>query len=143
MSELEFHQSLQSHQSHQPPAATPDEDKLKAACDKQPVFLPFTHADEQHGAQLEDGYEVMKSVAPPPGSPKPSIVLLKEPGGPSAGGTVNLILSLGASGDGQVQVLDSPAAADEVTSEASEPLHRVRNAGRLRIESLLQLFYIM
>lgn len=61
----------------------------------------------------------MKSVAPPPGSPKPSIVLS---GGPSAGGTVNLILSL----DGQVQALDSPAPADEVTSEASEFLHRVR-----------------
>lgn len=65
----------------------------------------------------------MKSVAPPPGSPKPSIVL---PGGPSAGGTVNLILSLGNSVDSQVQVLDSPAPADEVTSEVSEPLHRVR-----------------
>lgn len=82
----------------------------------------------------------MKSIAPPPGSPKPSIVLLKEPGGPSAGGTVNLILSLGASGDGQVQVLDSPAAADEVTSEASEPLHRVRNT---IIESLLHSFIYM
>lgn len=70
----------------------------------------------------------MKSIAPPPGSPKPSIVLLKEPGGPSAGGTVNLILSLGGSGDSQVQVLD-----DEVTSEASEPLHRVRNGDHIRI----------
>lgn len=65
----------------------------------------------------------MKSVAPPPGSPKPSILL---PSGTSAGGTVNLILSLGNTVDGQVQVLDSPAAADEVTSETSEPLHRVR-----------------
>lgn len=116
-SELEFHQS---------PAVTPDGDKLKAACDKQPLFLSFVHA-EQDGAQLEDGYEVMKSIAPPPGSPKPSIVLLKEPGGPSAGGTVNLILSLGNTVDGQVQVLDSPAPADQTTSEAPEPLHRVRN----------------
>lgn len=114
-------------QSHQPPAVNPDGDKLNAACDKQPLFQSFVHA-EQDGAQLEDGYEVMKSIAPPPGSPKSSIVLLKEPGGPSGGGTVNLILSLGNStADGQVQVLDSPAPADETTSEASEPLHRVRN----------------
>lgn len=76
---------------------------------------------------MEDGYEVMKSVVPPPGSPKPSIVLLKELGGPSAGGTVNLILSLGNPGDGQVQVLDSPAPVDGVASETPEPLHRVRN----------------
>lgn len=66
----------------------------------------------------------MKSIAPSSGSPKPSIVVLKEPSSSSAGGTVNLILSLGNAGDSQVQVLDPPM--DEIVKEASEPVHRVR-----------------
>lgn len=69
----------------------------------------------------------MKSIAPSSGSPKPSVVVLKEPGSSSAGGTVNLILSLGNAGDSQVQVLDPPAPMDELVKEASEPVHRVRN----------------
>lgn len=65
--------------------------------------------------------------AAPSESPKPSIVVLKEPGSPALGGTVNLILSFGNTGDSQVQVLDAPARTDEVAEETSEPVHRVRN----------------
>lgn len=118
---------LESHRSHESPVITSDEDKLKAAGDRQPLLLPSRQVDKQEGTPLEDGYEVMKSVAPSSGSPKPSIVLLKEPGSSSAGGTVNLILSLGNAGESQVQVLDSPAPMDELVKEASEPVHRVRN----------------
>lgn len=60
-------------------------------------------------------------------SPKPSIVVLKDPGSPALGGTVNLILSFGNTGENQVQVLDPPARTDEVVEEILEPVHRVRN----------------
>lgn len=59
-------------------------------------------------------------------SPKSSIMVLKEPGSPSLGGTVNLILSFGNTGDSHVQVLDLPARMDEVVEETSEHVHRVR-----------------
>lgn len=59
-------------------------------------------------------------------SPKPSVVVLKEPSSPSLGGTVNLIFSFGNTGDSQVQVLDPPAGTDDVVEETSEPVHRVR-----------------
>lgn len=118
---------LESHQSHQSPVITSDEDKVKAAVDRQPLPLPSRQVDKQEGTLLEDGYEVMKSIAPSSGSPKPSIVVLKEPSSSSAGGTVNLILSLGNAGDSQVQVLDPPAPMDDIVKEASEPVHRVRN----------------
>ncbi|XP_061766649.1 uncharacterized protein LOC133559181 isoform X2 [Nerophis ophidion] len=83
-----------------------------------------------HVQQPEDGYEIMKSVAQRDGeslqseSPTPAIMVRKEPISPSLGGTVNLILSFGNTGDNQVQVLDSPARIDEVLKETSEPLHR-------------------
>lgn len=118
---------LESHQSHQSPVIISDEDKLKAAVDRQPLPLASRQVDKQEGTPLEDGYEVMKSIAPPSGSPKPSIVVLKEPSSSSAGGTVNLILSLGNAGDSQVQVLDPPDPMDEIVKEATEPVHRVRN----------------
>lgn len=88
---------------------------------------------QQEEKQSEDGYEVMKSIPPRGGeaasseSPKPSIVVLKEPGSPALGGTVNLILSFGNTGDSQVQVLDPPTRTDEVEEETSEPVHRVRH----------------
>lgn len=124
---------LEAYQSHQSLVITLDEDKLKAAGDSRPSSLPPKQAEQQEEKQLEDGYEIMKSIGPRSGkatsseSPKPSIVVLKEPSGPALGGTVNLILSLGNTGDSQVQVLDPPARTDEVVDETSEPVHRVRN----------------
>ncbi|XP_076599688.1 uncharacterized protein mymx isoform X3 [Chaetodon auriga] len=121
---------LEAHQSHQSPVVTSDEDKLKASGDSRPPSLSPRQAEQQEGKQLEDGYEVMNSIGPRGGeatsadSPKPSIVVLKEPSSPALGGTVNLILSFGNTGDSQVQVLDSPAGMDEVVDETSEPVHR-------------------
>nr|XP_033469138.1 spectrin beta chain, non-erythrocytic 5 isoform X5 [Epinephelus lanceolatus] len=123
--ELEAHQSYQSHQ-----ILVSDEDKPKAAGDSRPSSLPPAQAEQQDEKQFEDGYEVMNSIGPRGGeatsseSPKPSIVVLKEPSSPALGGTVNLILSFGNTGDSQVQVLDPPARTDEVVEETSEPVHR-------------------
>ncbi|KAF1375940.1 hypothetical protein PFLUV_G00225410 [Perca fluviatilis] len=114
---------VEAHQSHPPPVVTSDEDKLKTAGDSQPSSL----SEEK---QLEDGYEVMNSIGPRGGeatsseSPKPSIVVLKEPSSPALGGTVNLILSFGNSEDSQVQVLELPARMDQLVEETSEPVHR-------------------
>ncbi|KAG7999958.1 Spectrin beta chain [Nibea albiflora] len=124
---------LEAYMSHQSPVVTSaNEDKLKATGDSRRSSLPLRQAEqEQEEKQLEDGYEVMNSIGPRSGeatsaeSPKPSIVLLKKPGSPALGGTVNLILSFGNTGDSQVQVLDSPARTDEVVEETSEPVHRV------------------
>ena len=58
---------------------------------------------------------------------KPTVLVLKEPGGAALGGTVNLLLSLRSTGDSQVQVLEPPAGVEEeLQEEASEPVHRVR-----------------
>lgn len=67
-------------------------------------------------------------------SPKPSLMVLKEPGSPALGGTVNLILSFNNTGDSQVQVLDPPARTDEVVEENSEPVHRVRSTHQLTLK---------
>ncbi|XP_074531898.1 uncharacterized protein mymx isoform X2 [Halichoeres trimaculatus] len=106
------------HPSHQSPS---DEDRLNPARENPPQSL---NADEK---QLDDGYEVMNSIQTPPGSesaspesPKPSIVVLKDPGSPALGGTVNLILSFANTGESQVQVLETP----KVEEEACEPVHR-------------------
>ncbi|XP_059215933.1 spectrin beta chain, non-erythrocytic 5 [Centropristis striata] len=112
---------LEAHRSHPSPVIPSEEDKLKAAGDSQP-----RQAEQQEEKQLEDGYEIMNSIGPQGGeSPKPSIMLLKEPSSPALGGTVNLILSFGNTGDSQVQVLDPPARTEEVVEETSEPVHRV------------------
>ncbi|XP_028458692.1 uncharacterized protein mymx isoform X3 [Perca flavescens] len=114
---------VEAHQSHPPPVVTSDEDKFKTAGDTQPSSL----SEEK---QLEDGYEVMNSIGPRGSeatsseSPKPSIVVLKEPSSPALGGTVNLILSFGNSEDSQVQVLELPARMDQLVEETSEPVHR-------------------
>lgn len=108
-------------------------DKLKAAADGRPSSLLPRHAEQQEQRQPEDGYELMNTIgaqggeASPSESPRPSIVVLKEPGSPTLGGTVNLILSFGNAGDSQVQVLDAPARTDEVVGDTSEPVHRVRD----------------
>ncbi|XP_039995004.1 uncharacterized protein LOC120796340 isoform X3 [Xiphias gladius] len=121
---------LEAYQSHQSPVVTTDEDKLKAAGDSQTSSPLARQAEQQEERQIEDGYEVMNSIGPRGGeassseSPKPSIVVLKEPSSPALGGTVNLILSFGNAGDSQVQVLDSPARTDEVSEDTSEPVHR-------------------
>ncbi|KAM8738079.1 uncharacterized protein mymx isoform 4-T4 [Acanthopagrus schlegelii] len=123
---------LEPYQSHQSPVFSYDDDKSKAAGDRRSLLLsPRQSEQQQEEKQLEDGYEVMNSIPPRGGeaasseSPKPSIVVLKEPGSPALGGTVNLILSFGNTGDSQVQVLDPPARTDEVEEETSEPVHRV------------------
>lgn len=116
------------------PVVTSIEDRLQAAGDGPPSSLPQRQAEQQEEKQFEDGYEVMNSIGPRGGeapsseSPKSSIVILKEPGSPALGGTVNLILSFGGQGDSQVQVLENtPARTEEVVEETSEPVHRVRN----------------
>ncbi|XP_044070794.1 spectrin beta chain, non-erythrocytic 1 isoform X6 [Siniperca chuatsi] len=130
---------LEAYQSHQSPFVTSDEDKLKAAGDSQPSSLPPRQAEQQEEKQLEDGYEVMNSIGPWGGeatsskSPKPSIVVLKEPSSPALGSTVNLILSFGNTGESQVQVLDLPARTDEVVEETSEPVHRDQSMSLLSV----------
>ncbi|XP_029306060.1 uncharacterized protein mymx [Cottoperca gobio] len=122
---------LEAYQSHMSPVIAFDEDKLWAAGDSQPSSLPPRQAEQQEEKHLEDGYEVMNSIGPRGGeatsseSPKPSIVVLKETSSPALGGTVNLILSFGNTGDSQVQVVDPPARSDELVEETSEPVHRV------------------
>lgn len=72
----------------------------------------------------------MKCIGPQIGettSSNPPVVVLKEPNSPALGGTVNLILSLGTTGDSQVQVFEPPACTDAIGDETSEPVHRVRN----------------
>ncbi|XP_029377055.1 uncharacterized protein mymx isoform X3 [Echeneis naucrates] len=119
---------LEAHHPHQSSIITSDEDNSKAGGGSQ-SFLP-KQTEQQADKQMEDGYEVMNSIGPRGGeaysseSPKPSIVLLKEPNSPTLGGTVNLILSFGNTGDSQVQVLDPPARTDEVVEETAEPVHR-------------------
>ncbi|KAG7230068.1 hypothetical protein INR49_009788 [Caranx melampygus] len=121
---------LEAYQSHQSPVITIDEDKLKAAGDSQSSPLLPRQTEQLEEKQTEDGYEVMNSIGPrgseasTPESPKPSIVVLKDPNSPSLGGTVNLILSFGNTGDSQVQVLDPPAGMDEVVEDTSQPVHR-------------------
>ncbi|XP_023267376.1 uncharacterized protein LOC111658905 isoform X5 [Seriola lalandi dorsalis] len=121
---------LEAYQSHQSPVISIDEDKLKAAGDSQSSSLLPRQTGQQEEKQIEDGYEVMNSIGPRGGeassseSPKPSIVVLKEPNSPTLGGTVNLILSFGNTGDSQVQLLDPPARTDEVVEDTSEPVHR-------------------
>ncbi|XP_034096924.1 spectrin beta chain, non-erythrocytic 1 isoform X8 [Gymnodraco acuticeps] len=121
----------EAYESHMSPVVTSIEDRLRAARDGPPSSLPQRQAEQQEEKQFEDGYEVMNSIGPRGGeapsseSPKSSIVILKEPGSPALGGTVNLILSFGGQGDSQVQVLENtPARTEEVVEETSEPVHR-------------------
>lgn len=81
--------------------------------------------------QQDDGYEVMNSIGPRDDEaasepPQPSVVVLREHGSPSLGGTVNLILSFATPGDSHVQVLDLPPRTAEAVEQSSEPVHRVR-----------------
>ncbi|XP_029926849.1 uncharacterized protein mymx isoform X2 [Myripristis murdjan] len=123
---------LEVYESHQSPAvSSPCEDKAKTAADSQTSALPPRQAEQQDEKQSEDGYEVMNSIGSQLGeassseSPKAPILVLKDPSTPALGGTVNLILSFGNTGDSQVQVLEPPAKMEEVVEETSEPVHRV------------------
>lgn len=118
---------LEAFQSQQPQVVSPCEDTTKAARDNQPSHVLSRHVEEHEDSQSDDGYEIMKSVGPQDESPKANIVVLKEGNSPPIGGTVNLILSFGNTGDTQVEVLDLPSQADEVVEETSEAVHRVRN----------------
>ncbi|KAM4607673.1 uncharacterized protein mymx isoform 2-T2 [Polymixia lowei] len=124
-------EAYQSHQSHQSLVVSASEDKQKAAADNQPSAAPTRQTEQQDDDQSDDGYEVMNSVAPRGGevasseSPNPPVLVLKEPGAPGLGGTVNLILSFANNGDSEVQVLEPPAGTEEAAEEASEPIHRV------------------
>nr|XP_043901176.1 uncharacterized protein LOC122781535 isoform X3 [Solea senegalensis] len=120
----------EAYQLHQSTLVTSEKDKVKAAGDNWPSSLVARQSEQQEERQFEDGYEVMKSVGPQGGeaslseSPKPSIMVLKEPSNPALGGTVNLILSFGNTGESHVQVLDAPAQTDAVVEDDSEPVHR-------------------
>ncbi|XP_054874518.1 spectrin beta chain, non-erythrocytic 1 isoform X7 [Amphiprion ocellaris] len=112
---------------------SPSEDTTKAAKDSQPSSLLPRHVEKHEEKQLEDGYEVMNSIGAQGDSPKASIMVLKESSSPPSGGTVNLILSFGNTGDSQVQVLDLPATVDEVVEETSEPVHRDQSMSLLSV----------
>ncbi|XP_055358551.1 uncharacterized protein LOC114870613 isoform X2 [Betta splendens] len=119
----------EAYMSHQP-LVIPNEDKVTVTGDARPASPPPRQTEEQEEGSLEDGYEVMNSIGPrsagvpSPDSPKASVVVLNEPGGPASGGAVNLILSFGGKGDSQVQVVEPSAKTDEVVKDAAEPVHR-------------------
>ncbi|XP_056148339.1 spectrin beta chain, non-erythrocytic 2 [Lampris incognitus] len=121
----------EDHDSQRSPAASTCEDGQKSATDTQTLATPEKRS--------EDGYEVMKSIGPQGGevasseSPKPPILLLKEPSSPTRGGTVNLILSFGNSGDGQDQLLEPPPKMEEAAGETSEPIHRDQSLSLLSV----------
>ncbi|XP_028279297.1 uncharacterized protein mymx isoform X3 [Parambassis ranga] len=118
----------EAFQSQQSPVVSACEDTTKSARDSQPSSLLPRHAEQHEENQSDDGYEVMNSIGPQGDSPKANIMVLKESSSSSSssplGGTVNLILSFGNTGDSQVQVLDLPAGSDQVVEETSEPVHR-------------------
>ncbi|KAM4607675.1 uncharacterized protein mymx isoform 4-T4 [Polymixia lowei] len=132
-------EAYQSHQSHQSLVVSASEDKQKAAADNQPSAAPTRQTEQQDDDQSDDGYEVMNSVAPRGGevasseSPNPPVLVLKEPGAPGLGGTVNLILSFANNGDSEVQVLEPPAGTEEAAEEASEPIHRDQSMSLLSV----------
>ncbi|XP_078145041.1 spectrin beta chain, non-erythrocytic 5 [Centroberyx gerrardi] len=81
---------LEAYQSHQSPAVSPCEDKLKAAAESQTSASPPRQAEQQDEEQSEDGYEVMNSIGPRGGEASSSespVLVLKEPSTPALGGT--------------------------------------------------------
>ncbi|XP_055358555.1 spectrin beta chain, non-erythrocytic 2 isoform X6 [Betta splendens] len=128
----------EAYMSHQP-LVIPNEDKVTVTGDARPASPPPRQTEEQEEGSLEDGYEVMNSIGPrsagvpSPDSPKASVVVLNEPGGPASGGAVNLILSFGGKGDSQVQVVEPSAKTDEVVKDAAEPVHRDQSTSLLSV----------
>ncbi|XP_019726187.1 uncharacterized protein mymx isoform X3 [Hippocampus comes] len=107
-----------------------EERKPKAGGDSQNPEQFHGHAQQPEEKQLEDGYEVMKSItqwdgeAPRSESPTQSLMVIREPSSSSLAGMVNLILRFGNAGNSHVQMVDQSVSNDEVVEETSEPLHR-------------------
>ncbi|XP_057705155.1 uncharacterized protein LOC130923451 isoform X2 [Corythoichthys intestinalis] len=103
--------------------------KAKPGGDSQTSEQFLGHAQQPKEKQLEDGYEVMKSIrqrdceSVRSESSTPSLKLIKEPSSPSLGGMVNLILSIGNSGESQLQVVNQTVGND-VLDQTSESFHR-------------------
>ncbi|XP_064174005.1 uncharacterized protein LOC135245101 isoform X7 [Anguilla rostrata] len=103
------------------PALQPDLQGLTGTPANQPAVSPSCH---DKTLQTEDGYEVMSSVGLRGGAlDKPTpltspLLLTQEPSTPSLGGTVNLILSFGKTGD--TLQTETPFAV----KGATEPVHR-------------------
>lgn len=107
----------------QPSLPTLDENQLNPAGNSWPSRLPL-----KAFGQLEDGYEIMRSIGPKmSNATNPSVLVVKEAGSPALRGTVNLILNLSKTGDSLVQVPDQPAQAGGLLDQTAEPVHRVRN----------------
>ncbi|KAG7492851.1 hypothetical protein MATL_G00019460 [Megalops atlanticus] len=93
--------------------------------DGQRGSTPRCEEERRGEHQAEDGHEAARSagLSPPggvAGTPKSPFLVLKEPGTPSLGGTVNLILSFSKPGDSLLQVQEPAEKGD-----ALEPVHRV------------------
>ncbi|XP_059929545.1 uncharacterized protein LOC132473432 isoform X1 [Gadus macrocephalus] len=114
------------YQCLRPLGASPREDTQTPRSDSQPAS-PGSRPAQRPDPGQEDDYEVMTRVGGRPGgeAAKPTVMVLKEPGGAALGGTVNLLLSLRSTGDSQVQVLEPPAGVEEeLQVGGSEPVHR-------------------
>ncbi|KAM9847498.1 uncharacterized protein mymx [Aulostomus maculatus] len=117
----------ESYQAHHSPVTTSNESKIKAEADCQLSNLSPRLPEQQDEKPTEDSYEVMNSIGPRDSepssseSPKPAIMVLKEPSSPSLGGTVNLILSFGKTGESELQV----HGMEQAEEETAEPVHRV------------------
>ncbi|XP_064174006.1 spectrin beta chain, non-erythrocytic 5 isoform X8 [Anguilla rostrata] len=112
------------------PALQPDLQGLTGTPANQPAVSPSCH---DKTLQTEDGYEVMSSVGLRGGAlDKPTpltspLLLTQEPSTPSLGGTVNLILSFGKTGD--TLQTETPFAV----KGATEPVHRVQSMSLLSV----------
>ncbi|XP_077469583.1 uncharacterized protein mymx isoform X2 [Stigmatopora argus] len=104
--------------------------KPKPGGDSQILEQFLGHAQQPKEKQLEDGYEVMKSIgqrgcdAKRSASSSLPLKVIKEPNSPALGGLVNLILSFGNSGERQLQVGDQTMGNTEVLDQTSESFHR-------------------
>ncbi|KAJ8361429.1 hypothetical protein SKAU_G00179540 [Synaphobranchus kaupii] len=109
--------AIYSEATHSP--VQPEVQRLTGTPANQQAAGPGCHDD---ALQTEGGYEVMSSVGPRGGAsdtPTPPLLLKQEPGVPSLGGTVNLILSFAKTGD---SLQAEPPVAEK---GATEPVHRV------------------
>ncbi|XP_077586330.1 uncharacterized protein mymx isoform X2 [Stigmatopora nigra] len=104
--------------------------KPKPGGDSQILEQFLGHAQQPKEKQLEDGYEVMKSIGQRGCDNKQSassslpLKDIKEPNSPALGGLVNLILSFGNSGQRQLQVGDQTVGNTELLDQTSESFHR-------------------
>ena len=96
--------------------------------------------EQQDEEEPDDGYEVMNSIGPRcsvvttlENRSSPALVL-RDPGSPALGATVNLILSFANPDD-----LQQPEASLSRGEESSEPLHRVRHMHVISHTHKLQL----